>query len=58
MGTVVGAMDPTVRVVAHGIPDRFVLQASRARQLALTGLDAEGIARRVRALYETEALAG
>ena len=58
MGTVVGAMDPTVRVVAHGIPDRFVLQDSRARQLALTGLDAEGIARRVRALYETEALAG
>ena len=58
MGTVVGAMDATVRVVAHGIPDRFVLQDSRARQLALTGLDAEGIARRVRALYETEALAG
>ena len=58
MSTVVGAMDATVRVVAHGIPDRFVLQDSRARQLALTGLDAEGIARRVRALYETEALAG
>ena len=58
MCTVVGAMDATVRVVAHGIPDRFVLQDSRARQLALTGLDAEGIARRVRALYETEALAG
>ena len=58
MSRVVAGIDPAVRVVAHGTPDRFVLQASRARQLALTGLDAAGIARRVRALHETEALAG
>jgi 1-deoxy-D-xylulose-5-phosphate synthase len=58
MSSVIGAMDPTVRVSALGVPDRFITQASRARQLALTGLDAAGIARRVRALLETEALAG
>jgi 1-deoxy-D-xylulose-5-phosphate synthase len=58
MSSVIGGMDPAVRVCAHGVPDRFIMQASRARQLALTGLDAAGIARRVRALLETEALAG
>ncbi|MFL5576131.1 MAG: 1-deoxy-D-xylulose-5-phosphate synthase [Gemmatimonadaceae bacterium] len=58
MATVIGAIDPNVRVVAHGVPDRFIYQAARARQLALTGLDADGIARRVRALHESEAVAG
>ena len=58
MATVVGRLDPTVRVTAHGVPDRFVHQASRARQLALCGLDAAGIAERVRALHESEAIAG
>ena len=58
MSTVIAAMDPTVRVSAHGIPDRWIEQASRARQLASVGLDAAGIAARVRALHETEALAG
>ena len=58
MSTVIASMDPSVRVVAHGIPDRYVEQAPRARQLAVCGLDAEGIAARVRALHETEAMAG
>lgn len=50
--------DSAVRVVSHGVPDRIIPAASRARQLALTGLDAAGIAERVRALRETEAIAG
>ena len=58
MAAIVGKLDPAVRVQAHGVPDRFVEQASRARQLATLGLDAEGIAARVRALHESEAVAG
>jgi 1-deoxy-D-xylulose-5-phosphate synthase len=58
MASVVSAMDPSVRVHAHGVPDRIVYAASRAKQLAQVGLDAEGIAQRVRALHETGALAG
>jgi 1-deoxy-D-xylulose-5-phosphate synthase len=58
MASVVATMDPQVRLVAHGIPDRIVYAASRARQLAGCGLDAAGIADRVRALHETEAVAG
>jgi 1-deoxy-D-xylulose-5-phosphate synthase len=58
MAAIVGKLDPAVRVQAHGVPDRFVEQASRARQLASLGLDAEGIAARVRALHESEAVAG
>ncbi len=50
-------LEPSVRVVAHGVPDRIVYAASRARQLAQCGLDARGIAARVRALHESEALA-
>jgi 1-deoxy-D-xylulose-5-phosphate synthase len=58
MSHVIGAMDAGTRVAVHGVPDRFIEQASRARQLAQVGLDAAGIAERVRALHETEALAG
>ena len=58
MAGVMQKQDPSVRVIAHGIPDRFVYAAPRARQLAQCGLDAEGIAAKVRALRETEALAG
>ena len=50
--------EPAVRVVAHGVPDRIVYAASRARQLAQCGLDPAGIAERVRALADSEALAG
>jgi 1-deoxy-D-xylulose-5-phosphate synthase len=55
---VVERLDPAVRVTAHGVPDRVIYAASRARQLALCGLDANGIAERVRALHESEAVAG
>ncbi len=50
--------DGGVRVVAHGVPDRIVHAASRARQLASCGLDAEGIAARVRSLHGSEAVTG
>ena len=58
MAGVVGRLDPSVLVATHGVPDRFIEQASRARQLASVGLDIAGIASRVRALRETEAMAG
>jgi 1-deoxy-D-xylulose-5-phosphate synthase len=58
MASVVARLDPAVRVWAHGVPDRIVVAASRARQLAQCGLDASGIAARVRALHESEAVAG
>jgi len=58
MASVVQRLDPDVRVAVHGAPDRIVYAASRARQLASCGLDALGIAARVRALHESEALTG
>jgi len=58
MAALVEKREPSVRVVAHGVPDRFIEQASRKRQLAICGLDAAGIAERVRALHESEAVAG
>jgi 1-deoxy-D-xylulose-5-phosphate synthase len=58
MSTVIGQIDPAVRVGVHGVPDHYIEQAPRKSQLASTGLDAAGIARRVRALLETEAVAG
>jgi 1-deoxy-D-xylulose-5-phosphate synthase len=58
MSTVVARYDSTVRVAVHGVPDRVIHAASRARQLAMCGLDATGIATRVRALFESEAMAG
>lgn len=45
MAVTIASIKPTVRVTAHGVPDRFIEQAPRARQLALTELDAAGIAR-------------
>jgi len=58
MSTVIARHDVTVRVSVHGVPDRIVHAAPRARQLAACGLDAAGIAERVRALHESEAMAG
>ncbi|MDQ3698515.1 MAG: 1-deoxy-D-xylulose-5-phosphate synthase [Gemmatimonadota bacterium] len=58
MAAVIANMDSGVRVAVHGVPDRFIEQAPRKAQLALVGLDAAGIARRVRALHESEAIAG
>jgi 1-deoxy-D-xylulose-5-phosphate synthase len=58
MAAVVADLDPAVRVHAHGVPDQIVYAAPRPKQLALVGLDAAGIANKVRALHESEALAG
>jgi 1-deoxy-D-xylulose-5-phosphate synthase len=58
ISAVIERHDPTVRVTVHGVPDRVINAASRKRQLALCGLDAPGIADRVRALRESEAMAG
>jgi 1-deoxy-D-xylulose-5-phosphate synthase len=58
MSTVIPRHDPSVRVSVHGVPDRIIHAAPRARQLAACGLDAAGIAERVRSLHESEAMAG
>jgi 1-deoxy-D-xylulose-5-phosphate synthase len=55
IATVISRIDATARVSAHGVPDRFIEQAPRARQLASVGLDAPGIASRVRALHDSAA---
>ena len=58
MGSVIQKLAPSTRVSVHGVPDRIVYAASRAKQLASLGLDSAGIADKVRALHESEALAG
>jgi 1-deoxy-D-xylulose-5-phosphate synthase len=55
MSSVITAIDPAVRVMAQGVPDRFIEQAPRARQLADIGLDAAGIAARARVLRQADA---
>jgi 1-deoxy-D-xylulose-5-phosphate synthase len=54
MSSVVGKLDPTVNVIAHGVPDEFIEQAPRAIQLASVGLDAAGIAARVRDMRKSD----
>jgi len=58
MGSVVAALDHSVTVVAHGVPDSFVEQAPRAKQLASLGLDAGGIAERVKRAFGVESSRG
>ena len=58
LSALIGDRDASVKVHTHGVPDRIIYAASRARQLAALGLDAAGIADRVRALHESEALTG
>ena len=58
MAAVIGEMDPSIKVVAHGVPDDFVDQAPRAKQLARLGLDARGIAQRASAAFGMENLRG
>ena len=58
MASVIEKHDGSVRVHTHGVPDRVIAAAPRARQLQLCGLTPEGIADRVRAMMETEALTG
>jgi 1-deoxy-D-xylulose-5-phosphate synthase len=58
MSAIIQRQAPSVRVSVHGVPDRIIYAAPRKKQLAMLGLDATGIAQRVRALHESEALAG
>jgi 1-deoxy-D-xylulose-5-phosphate synthase len=58
MTAVIAAIDPTVRVITHGVPDGFVEQAPRARQLAGLGLDAKGIAQRASDAFGLESSRG
>jgi 1-deoxy-D-xylulose-5-phosphate synthase len=58
IAAIVEKLEPSVRVITHGVPDRIVYAAARGKQLADAGLDAAGIAARVRALHESEAVAG
>ena len=58
IASIIAKLDPAARVTVHGVPDRIIPAAPRARQLAATGLDVNGIAQRVRALHESEAVAG
>ncbi|HEU4563367.1 MAG TPA: 1-deoxy-D-xylulose-5-phosphate synthase, partial [Gemmatimonadaceae bacterium] len=58
MAATIERTEPAARVAVHGVPDRYIEHASRKRQLQTLGLDAEGIARQVRALHESEAIAG
>jgi 1-deoxy-D-xylulose-5-phosphate synthase len=58
MAGVIARRDSSVRVSVHGVPDRIIHAASRKKQLSQCGLDAPGIASRVRALLESEAMAG
>ena len=57
MSATIEQLAPGVRVMVHGVPDRIVYAASRKRQLAQCGLDANGIMERVRALRDADAVA-
>ena len=58
MAAVIGEIDSTVKVVAHGIPDDFIDQAPRTKQLESLGLDARGIAQRASAAFGLESSRG
>ncbi|HUR20335.1 MAG TPA: 1-deoxy-D-xylulose-5-phosphate synthase [Vicinamibacterales bacterium] len=58
MASVIARRDAGVRVSVLGVPDEIIHAASRKKQLAQCGLDPAGIASRVRALRESEAMAG
>jgi 1-deoxy-D-xylulose-5-phosphate synthase len=58
MAAVIAEMDASIKVVAHGVPDDYIDQAPRAKQLARLGLDARGIAQRASAAFGMESLRG
>src|SRR5438105_6469774 len=58
MTAIIAAMDPSVRVFTHGVPDGFVDQAPRGRQLSVLGLDAAGIAQRASDAFGLESSRG
>lgn len=57
MSAIIHRLAPAVRTAVHGVPDQIVYAAPRKKQLASLGLDAPGIAARVRALHASEAMA-
>ena len=57
MAATVARLLPSLRGVLRGVPDRGAYAASRGRKLALSGLNAVGIAPQVRAMFESEAIA-
>jgi 1-deoxy-D-xylulose-5-phosphate synthase len=58
MSAIIAAHDPSIKVQTLGVPDRIIPAAPRPKQLASVGLTPDGIAAKVRALLETEVLAG
>ena len=54
LSAIVADIDQDVNVFTHGVPDAFIEQAPRARQLASVGLDATGIAARVRQIRQAD----
>ena len=54
LAAIVADMDPAVNVFTHGVPDAFIEQAPRVRQLASVGLDATGIEARVRQIRQAD----
>jgi 1-deoxy-D-xylulose-5-phosphate synthase len=58
LAAVIAEMDASVRVIAHGVRDEFIEQAPRAKQLALLGLDARGIADRAVSAFGMESSRG
>ena len=58
MSRVIGEIEAEAKVVAHGVPDDFIDQAPRSKQLALIGLDARGIAKRASDAFGLESTRG
>ena len=58
LAAVVSEIDASVRVIAHGVRDEFIEQAPRAKQLAVLGLDAQGIANRAATAFGMESSRG
>jgi 1-deoxy-D-xylulose-5-phosphate synthase len=58
MAAVIAEMDASIKVVSHGVPDDFIDQAPRVKQLAQIGLDARGIAHRASKAFGMENLRG
>lgn len=54
MSAVIEEKDPSVKVAIHGVPDGFIDQAPRIKQLARLGLDAPGIAKRASEAFALE----
>jgi 1-deoxy-D-xylulose-5-phosphate synthase len=58
ISTVIESIDASLSVVKLGVPDEFIDQAPRSKQLAVLGLDARGIARRTSEAFVHETSRG